>query len=67
MPVLISTAGSGKHTFVWKCSACDAVFSLESIFREPTETELKDVDATFREHCKKEHPGFPVMGLPLAG
>ena len=56
MPVLIRIFAKRKNTFFWKCSECEDVFSLVSIFREPTPTELKEVKDTFREHCKVKHP-----------
>jgi len=67
MPVLISIGVCGKHTFTWKCSACEDVFSIESIFTKPGTAELKEIDRTFLEHCEQQHPGYPVVGLPQVG
>jgi hypothetical protein len=51
--------------FVWYCSDCRDVFSLDRMTETPTVTELKKVDANFRTHCKNRHPKAPVVGLSI--
>jgi hypothetical protein len=51
--------------FVWYCSDCRGVFSLERMAENPTVSELKKVDANFRTHCKNVHPESAVIGLNI--
>ena len=51
--------------FVWYCSDCRDVFSLERMIENPTVTDLKKVNANFRTHCKNRHPEAAVVGLSI--
>lgn len=51
------------HAFVWKCSECSAVFSLDRLTAQPSLTQLQIVNAQFGVHCRHEHPQSPVVGL----
>jgi hypothetical protein len=46
---------------IWACSDCEAAFSPPHIAYS-TE-DLHKIDAKFREHCKKAHPGSHINGL----
>ena len=52
--------------FVWYCSGCQAVFSLERMAENPSITELQRVNANFQTHCKAEHPNEKAAGLVFA-
>ena len=66
MPTLIAKVflDDTNVPFVWLCSECETVFSLERA-REPHVSELLKVDAVFRVHCQQKHPGSPVVGLDI--
>jgi len=51
--------------FVWYCSDCRGVFSLERMAENPTVSELKKVDANFHAHCKNAHPGSAVVSINI--
>jgi hypothetical protein len=51
--------------FVWKCSECDAAFSLDRITTNPSLTQLQIVNAKFGVHCHHEHPQAPIVGLMI--
>jgi hypothetical protein len=42
--------------FVWYCSDCRAVFSLERMSESPSIMEIHRVDSNFANHCKQTHP-----------
>jgi hypothetical protein len=63
MPTLIAAAFIGKKPFVWTCSDCDAVFSLERMTSTPSVLDLLKVHSDFRRHCEREHCGLPAVGL----
>jgi hypothetical protein len=50
---------------VWKCSDCDAAFSLERITAKPSLTQLQIVNGNFGVHCHHEHPNSTVVGLMI--
>jgi hypothetical protein len=54
-----------KSAFVWQCSDCDAVFSLDKITANPSLTQLQIVNANFGVHCHHEHARSPVFGLAI--
>jgi hypothetical protein len=54
-----------QQAFVWKCSECDAAFSLDRIIANPSLTQLQIVNAQFGVHCRHEHPQSPVAGLMI--
>ena len=66
MPTLIAKVflDDTNVPFVWLCSECETVFSLERA-REPHVSELLKVDAVFRVHCQQKHPGSPIVGLDI--
>jgi hypothetical protein len=67
MPTLIPAAfiAETNQPFVWACSDCQAVFSLERMISDPTISQLHKVDSDFRTHCKHAHPGSSVIGLKI--
>jgi hypothetical protein len=67
MATLIPVAYMEKTNtpFVWFCSDCRDVFSLDRMAENPSVTELKKVDANFRTHCKNRHPEAAVGGLNI--
>lgn len=67
MPTLIP-AGFVAEThrpFVWACSDCRAVFSLERMITDPSISQFHKVDSQFRTHCQNTHPGSSVIGLNI--
>jgi hypothetical protein len=67
MATLIPAAfveGTDK-AFAWKCSECDAAFSLDRITATPSATQLEIVNGRFSVHCHHEHPGSPAFGLKV--
>jgi len=69
MPSLVVAAliHNTDSPFVWKCSECNAVFSLDRMTTQPTVTQVKKVTSDFEVHCKHEHPGEKVIGLQIKG
>src|ERR1035438_10070505 len=65
MPTLIAVASIGETSqpFVWTCSECPVVFSLERMLSNPTVSQLLKVDSEFRIHCKERHPESSFIGL----
>jgi hypothetical protein len=63
--IAVSFTEKANTPFVWYCSECQAVLSLGRMTDAPTVTELHRVDSNFRNHCKQEHPGSPVVGLAI--
>jgi hypothetical protein len=51
--------------FVWVCSQCDAVFSLDRMTSTPSTTQIQRVNSNFHAHCRGVHMGAPVIGLTI--
>jgi len=67
MPTLIATlfAQESKYPFGWQCSACSADFTVGRPSPNPSPSQLREVDAEFRQHCKEKHPESKVVGLDI--
>ena len=67
MPMLIAAAfvSGTKTPFVWTCSECDAVFSLERLVRNPTVSALERVNSNVSVQCWNVHPSAEVVGLDI--
>jgi Zn-finger protein len=67
MPMLIAEAfiSSTNIPFVWSCSDCAVVFSLERLTRTPSITSLQKVNSNFEVHCRHVHPKSAVIGLEI--
>jgi hypothetical protein len=67
MATLVAAAFTPEtnNAVVWSCSQCHAAFSLEYITSTPSVSELHKIDSDFRLHCKRIHPGEPVVGLTI--
>ena len=67
MPMLVAAAFiSGTDVpFVWTCSDCDAVFSLDRLVRNPTVSALERVNSNFATHCRNAHPKALIVGLEI--
>lgn len=67
MATLIPLAHTeGNHTpFVWQCSECDFLVSLDRITNNPSLTQLQKVNGLFGVHCHHQHPNSPVVGLMI--
>lgn len=50
---------------VWRCSECDAAFSLDRVTSQPSITQLHRINANFRAHCRNEHPSSTINGLSV--
>lgn len=68
MPTLLEAAWKGarpSNTYLWRCSHCDAVFSL-GLLRgsSPSRKQIDRVYRQFEAHCKQVHPRLiPVIRL----
>jgi hypothetical protein len=67
MATLIAVAfvEATESPFVWKCSECNAAFSLDRITATPSVTQLEIVNGQFSVHCRHEHPDSPAFGLKV--
>ena len=67
MPTIMPLANvpGEKEPFIWVCSSCEANFSLEKMLGQHSVSEFHKIDAEFRLHCKRNHPGQPVVGLEI--
>jgi hypothetical protein len=55
-PELVTTAKEAGHPVAWKCSECDAPFTL--ILGLPAnEEKVRVLHEQFEHHVKKEHNG----------
>jgi hypothetical protein len=70
MPTLIARGFMNETNtpFLWECSECDTVFSLQPKPNGPARAELERVDSEFKAHCYESHPhSRPVIsGLEFA-
>jgi hypothetical protein len=51
--------------YMWICSECEAVFSLDRITVIPSVIQIKRVNAAFEVHCRNTHEGSRIFGLPV--
>jgi hypothetical protein len=51
--------------YMWTCSECGVVFSLDRITLIPSVSQIKRVNARFEVHCRNTHEGSQILGLPV--
>jgi hypothetical protein len=46
-----------QEPIIWMCSTCEAPFG------PPEEETTEEINAAFKAHCAKKHPGETILGL----